>query len=62
MSKLFLFISILLILTSCKQQRKLSPDPISKSRQDSIIEKYLKQGAWQHHYIQKNGISTLMKG
>jgi len=53
MSKLFLFISILPVVTSCKGQGILNPDSSSKAKQDSIIEKYLKQGAWKYPYFSK---------
>ncbi|HEU5168577.1 MAG TPA: tetratricopeptide repeat protein [Chitinophagaceae bacterium] len=60
MLKLLLFITALLIFTSCKEHGRLSHEVASKlnqdsikAKQDSIIEKYLKQGAWKHHYYSK---------
>ena len=53
MSKLLHYIPVLLILSSCKGQETLKPDPASKAKQDSIVEKYLKQGAWKHNYFSK---------
>jgi tetratricopeptide (TPR) repeat protein len=62
MSKLFLFISALLMFTSCVGQVTLHSDPSSKARQDSIIEKYLKQGAWKYHYFSKEWNTYIDEG
>ncbi len=43
----------------CKGQ---NADLTKKSKQDEIIEKYLKKGAWNHHYLSKEWNEWIDKG
>lgn len=56
---IFSLITILLIAISCKGQHK---EASNSSKQDEILEKYLKNGAWNHHYVTKEWDEWIDKG
>ena len=58
---LFSYLAFLFFLAAPAQGLdKISPS--QKARQDSIIEKYLKQGAWKHHYFTKEWQANIDEG
>ncbi len=59
MMKIFTLIIFCLFTVSCKGQNK---DVINNNKQDEIIEKYLKNGAWNHHYLTKEWNEWIDKG
>jgi len=58
---IFILISIFSILQSCGTLNH-QQDPIPKINQEEIIEQYLHQGAWKHHYLTKEWGDWINKG
>jgi len=59
MKKIFILITLCLLMVSCNDQIE---DAEIYSNQDEIIEKYLKNGAWNHHYLSKEWDDWVNKG
>ena len=59
MTQLLTLFCLTLFAIGCKGQ---SADLSSKEKQDKIIQKYLKDGAWNHHYLTKEWDEWIDKG
>lgn len=59
MIKIFSIITFCLFAVSCEAQKK---DTIVHNKQEEIIEKYLRNGAWNHHYLTKEWNEWIDKG
>lgn len=59
MIKKFSIITFCLFAVSCEAQNK---DTIAHNKQEEIIEKYLRNGAWNHHYLTKEWNEWIDKG
>ena len=59
MDKYIAFAFFLMSLVSCKGQIE---NAANTNTQDEIIEKYLKNGAWNHHYLTKEWNEWINKG
>ncbi|MCG8332810.1 MAG: tetratricopeptide repeat protein [Chitinophagales bacterium] len=57
--KIFALITFCLIAVSSLGQNK---DVVSNGKQDEIIEEYLKNGAWNYHYLTKEWDEWINKG
>jgi len=57
--KIFVLIIFSLFSIGCKEQVK---DIANNNKQDDIIEKYLNNGAWNHHYLTKEWDAWINKG
>lgn len=59
LNKLFVLFCFCLFTIACKKQDTVQVDT---AKQDAIIEKYLKKGAWNHHYLTKEWDEWIAKG
>jgi tetratricopeptide (TPR) repeat protein len=59
MKKIFTLSFLLLFTISCKSQNE---DVATKSHEEIVIETYLKNGAWNHHYLTKEWDEWINKG
>jgi len=59
MKKIYFLITFCILVTSCNVQNK---DIVSENKKNAIIEKYLKNGAWNHHFLTKEWNEWIDKG
>lgn len=59
MDKYIAFVLVIMSLVSCKGQIE---NAVNINTQDEIIKKYLKNGAWNHHYLTKEWDEWINKG
>ncbi len=62
MRKLFAFTFLLTLALICNAQAETKLDPAEQARQDSIIDKYLKHGAWQYNYFSRQWQENIDEG
>ena len=62
MWKLFAFTFLLTLILICDAQAGTKLDPVEQARQDSIIAKYLKRGAWKHNYFSREWQENIDEG